>query len=266
MTITEAVNASYDALGAIGERESSERLRIELTIDFVNRVAGGYAGKRVLELGSSIGLHLLAAKKLGASRVVGLDKYVFPEAGENAFYVSPEDMNVLRRAWTENGVDVHRHDLADPLPFPDGSFDLVVCNAVIEHLQGIHRQVFAEAFRVLAPAGSFVFTTPNLASLLKRVRFLFGRSPNWDLKDFFDSGREFTGHSREFTIAECRKMLEWSGFRPSAVMSKTSYFRWDWLKNPKKAHNVFFQIASRLSDSWGDLIFAAGKKPGDVIR
>ncbi|MEK7116163.1 MAG: class I SAM-dependent methyltransferase [Patescibacteria group bacterium] len=264
MTVRQAVEASTAALGAIGERESSERLRIELTMKFVNRVAGGYEGKRVLELGSSLGLHLIAAKKLGASRVVGMDKYVFPEAGENAFYVSPEDMSVLRRAWTENGVEVMRGDLADP--FPDGSFDLVVCNAVLEHVQGIHKHVFDEARRVLAPGGSFVLTTPNIASLLKRVRLLFGRSPNWDLKDFFDSGLEFTGHTREFTIAECRKMLEWSGFHPSAVMSKPSYFRWDWLWNPRKAHNVFFQLLSRLSSSLGDLIFAAGKKSANVIR
>jgi SAM-dependent methyltransferase len=255
-----ALEHAYAALAPVADRERSEQERLRLTMAFVERTTGAYRGKRVLELGSSLGLHLVAAKKLAAADARGVDKYIFPEAGKNAFYVSPEEMSVLERGWASNGVFIQRHDLAEPLPFADGSFDLVVCNAVLEHLHGIHKHVFAEAHRVLAPGGHIVFTTPNLASLLKRVRFCFGRSPMWDRKDFFNSGMAFTGHTREFTIAECRDMLAWSGFEPICVTSRPAYFRWDWLKNPHKAHNVAFQLLSRLWPTWGDLIFAAGRK------
>jgi ubiquinone/menaquinone biosynthesis C-methylase UbiE len=46
------------------------------------------------------------------------------------------------------------------LPFPDGSFDLIVAFEVIEHLTEFHR-FLDESARVLAPSGLFIVSTPN---------------------------------------------------------------------------------------------------------
>jgi ubiquinone/menaquinone biosynthesis C-methylase UbiE len=46
------------------------------------------------------------------------------------------------------------------LPFANESFDVISANMVLEHLDRPER-VFAEARRVLAPGGCFVFVTPN---------------------------------------------------------------------------------------------------------
>lgn len=50
--------------------------------------------------------------------------------------------------------------LADALPFPDGSFDVVLCSWVIEHL-ACPQATFQEVARVLRTGGHFVFLTPN---------------------------------------------------------------------------------------------------------
>jgi len=50
--------------------------------------------------------------------------------------------------------------LAEALPYAGGTFDLVCCSWVLEHLADPAR-VFAEVARVLAPGGHFVFLTPN---------------------------------------------------------------------------------------------------------
>jgi SAM-dependent methyltransferase len=61
------------------------------------------------------------------------------------------------------------------LPFPDGSFDLVSCNMVVEHLPDPY-QTFGEFGRVLRPGGVLLVHTPNvwnyavcLARVLKRL-------------------------------------------------------------------------------------------------
>ena len=263
MTKQEARAASEAAFGQFGEtarRERVEQYRLDRTARFMDRYAGGVRGKRILELGCSFGVNLAIMKRLGAARVVGVDYFIFPDVTANDFTVQQEAFAVAQQVWKKEGMDVTKSNLADPLPFPDGSFDLVVANAVIEHLHGIHQHVFREANRVLAPGGSFVFTTPNLASLLKRVRFAFGRSPNWDVDDYVSSGTNFTGHVREFTVAECRRMLSLAGFFPSRVVAETGYFKWHWLWNPRKIHRFVFQALARLSPNLGDLIYAIGTK------
>ena len=61
------------------------------------------------------------------------------------------------------GLDARRCDLSrEPLPFPDGSFDLAYCSHVLEHLLS-NEQVafFQECSRVLAPGGTLVLFTPT---------------------------------------------------------------------------------------------------------
>ena len=49
----------------------------------------------------------------------------------------------------------------EALPFRAGSFDLVTCNMVVEHLAD-PQSAFADAVRVLRPGGRLVLHTPNL--------------------------------------------------------------------------------------------------------
>lgn len=79
------------------------------------------------------------------------------------------------------------------LPYPDGFFNLVTANMVVEHIKDT--QSFGrEVHRVLAPGGKFVFHTPNLrnpviflASLLpaRLVRFVANRLDGRSHEDVF---------------------------------------------------------------------------------
>ena len=50
---------------------------------------------------------------------------------------------------------------AQALPFQEGSFDLVTCNMVVEHLSD-PGQSFAQMARMLSPGGRLILHTPNL--------------------------------------------------------------------------------------------------------
>ena len=70
------------------------------------------------------------------------------------------------------GVDVNRNSDADvlhdleqfPYPFPDNSFDRVVCNGVIEHVADVVR-VMEELHRLCRPGALIMITTPYFTSV-----------------------------------------------------------------------------------------------------
>ncbi len=63
----------------------------------------------------------------------------------------------------------------EELPFPDGSFDCIILQDVIEHLPDPFR-VLSEAYRTLLPQGILYISTPNKQSLINVVS-----DPHWGL-------------------------------------------------------------------------------------
>ena len=62
------------------------------------------------------------------------------------------------------------------LPFEGGSFDLVSCNHVLEHIFETE-QFVCEIRRVLQPGGLAVISVPNCAAWMNPIAFLFGGQP-----------------------------------------------------------------------------------------
>jgi SAM-dependent methyltransferase len=62
------------------------------------------------------------------------------------------------------------------LPFPDGSFDFVCCNQVLEHIFETEKLV-REFRRVLSSHGLCVISVPNISAWVNRIAFLFGGQP-----------------------------------------------------------------------------------------
>jgi len=109
------------------------------------------------------------------------------------------------------------------LPFEDGSFDLIICTEVLEHLLWPHR-LLQEARRVLSPRGCILISVPNCASLSYRMAWLLGRIPSCaasgNLPPELGStaylqpdGSTIGGHVIDFTLQRTRNLLTYSGFK-----------------------------------------------------
>jgi SAM-dependent methyltransferase len=113
------------------------------------------------------------------------------------------------------GVDVRECDFEkDPLPFPDGFFDVVVANQIFEHLKQIYRPL-SEVHRVLKPGGVMLFSVPNLGALYYRLQLLLGRQPA--------TIKVFEAHVRAFTVSGALELLTF-GNRFEVIASRGSGF------------------------------------------
>ena len=73
-------------------------------------------------------------------------------------------------------IDVVEADVEDGLPFPDGRFDLITANQVIEHVRRTD-VLLAELRRVLAPGGLACVSTNNLCSWHNVISLALGFQP-----------------------------------------------------------------------------------------
>ncbi len=64
----------------------------------------------------------------------------------------------------------------EPLPFLDKTFDIVVCNHVIEHVFETEKAL-RDLKRVTAPGGIILLGVPNIGNWYSRFMFLFGYMP-----------------------------------------------------------------------------------------
>jgi SAM-dependent methyltransferase len=100
-------------------------------------------GRRVLDLGSGAGTDSLVAAQM-----------VGPEGSVTGVDMTPQMLAKSRAAATEMGasnVEFIEAE-AERLPFPDGSFDIVISNGVIDLIPD-KDAVFSELYRVLTPGG-----------------------------------------------------------------------------------------------------------------
>lgn len=152
--------------------------------------------------------------EIGSQNVNGSLREIFPDA---ASYVGLDFCE-------GNGVDII---LTDPyrLPFPDGSFDIVLSSSVFEHSE-FFWLLFCEAMRVLKPDGLFYMNAPSNGS--------FHRFPVDCWRFFPDSGKA---------------LAKWASLNGQATCLLESY--------------VAEQEAKPGQSSWNDFvgIFLKGSSP-----
>lgn len=148
------------------------------------------SARTVLDVGCGFGWFELYVLARGVRRVVGV------EPDDRELETARRHIRDERAEFTAGG--------ATSLPFPDESFDTVVCWEVLEHLRrGSEPDAFAEFRRVLRPGGVLYLSTPY-ASL--RARIL---DPAWWL----------LGH-RHYRLGELDRLARGAGLEPELLEAR----------------------------------------------
>jgi SAM-dependent methyltransferase len=171
--------------------------RVRVALDLLPRGA-----RRLLDLGAGDGyLAARLATATGATTAVAVD------------VGAPEPLAPRPRR-----VERVTARLPGPLPFRDGSFDVVVSLETIEHILDPDA-LLAEVHRLLVPGGTLVLSTPRLDSLLVIGSLLLGvQPPGVECSTRRRYGSPFgeqraSGHVHLFTRRALAEALAANGFR-----------------------------------------------------
>ncbi|MDP9169997.1 MAG: methyltransferase domain-containing protein, partial [Acidobacteriota bacterium] len=149
-------------------------------------------------------------------------------------------------------------------PYPDESFDTVLCCELIEHLFEDPMHMMSEINRILKRDGHLVLTTPNIGSLRSLSAGLLGYHPAFFpayIRPRKQGENAEARHNREYVPMEIQHLLTGAGFE--TVRLETGEF----LDEPHPELGWVTHLLERYALSHnlrGDGIYALGRKTGPV--
>ena len=170
---------------------------------------GALQDLRVLEVGCGGGLICEDLARRGV-RMVGVDP------SEQALQTAREHANqgdLTERITYDQGY-------AEALPYASGSFPLIVCLDVLEHVKSLS-QTIEEIARVLAPGGVFVFDTINRTLLARAILIWYGEHfPSGGLVPGIHSYASFIKPTELHYVLEGNDLhvQEMTGFMPRGLV------------------------------------------------
>lgn len=247
MNIKNILKQSYSELSPLSDGWRKEFKLHEQTLNLIKKYIPKPFEKRVLDIGCGLGILVNALSTIGA-KAEGIDKHILGEWG----------IKGIQELWDKKGIKIKVNDFLLE-PYADSSFDVIISEDVFEHLKYTQKEFLNKIYKLLRPGGIMILATPNLTSFLKRAQMLFGKSPYWNLNDFFLNKQPY-GHVREFTGSEIRSMAQMSNFEVTNIKYCNVYMKKRWFFMPKKYPALLSSIFSSIFSNGRDAVFLIAKK------
>lgn len=174
-----------------GKPNLQESPRIRIMIDMVNKL--NLKNKNIMDIGCFDGTFLSLINNRN-NDLYGLDasEYAIKEAKKKNIRVKKFFFDDITK-----------------LPYKDNYFDLVIAGEIIEHIYDTDF-FLKEIKRILKPNGYLFLSTPNIASLGRRLLLLLGISP---IIEVSPNEIDSPGHIRYFTFRTLEGLLKNHGLK-----------------------------------------------------
>jgi len=168
---------------------------------------------RLLDIGCGAGHLVVSLAEMTGGRFCRLDGIDLSDVRVN----NGRNAIATRYPHLADRIRLDVGDADKPLPFEDGSYDVVICCAVLEHLVNPF-EMMREVSRVCRPNGVLILTVPN-AGYIRHVKdLLLGRLPLTGIDEREISLWEHEGwdggHLHYFTKHALGDLLKLVGFAP----------------------------------------------------
>lgn len=187
------VRAAFDRYAASYDEKAVVQKRVVKHV--VNRVlqrSAGHVPGRILDIGAGTGMLLREIRQL------------FPDSFLAGIDLATAMGKASLQCVAGGGSGICVEGDAEQLPFAAGSFDMVLSSSTFQWLNTLET-AFSEAFRVLAPGGTFLFA-------------LFGEGTLWELRECYRNALRQVGGAMEdrsqrlFSNSDVQHALETAGF------------------------------------------------------
>lgn len=202
---------------------------------------GGFAAKRVLEIGSGPGRFLYTCRERGA-QVTGLD-------------IGAHSIRLAKKYFDLDLLPLSLEAFLAQKIFADTKFDLVFAFELIEHVR-YPSELMRMIYDVLTPGGMVIFSTPNFG-LYAVMRNSAPAVRNWhEHLHFFDAATLAQLMRRQrfdiVSLATVSPLLPEERQRQQLVASREAMALWQRVKNIgliRRAKEQVFKLLSRRHDS-----------------
>ena len=148
----------------------------------------------------------------------------------------------------KRGIIVRQGDFMEKKYFKDKKFDIVVAGEIIEHV--FDTDLFIEkAKNLLKKNGILILTTPNVASLPRRILLLLGMNPILENRTLINQS---AGHIRYFTFKDMFQLLKDHNFKIIESASDVVNFN--------NAGNLYSKILPKIYKKFGRCIMISARK------
>ncbi|MEI8067724.1 MAG: class I SAM-dependent methyltransferase [Candidatus Shapirobacteria bacterium] len=158
--------------------------------------------KNILDIGCHDGTFL--------SKLPRNNNFFGIEASEKAYKLSlKKNIKVIKFFFNDN-----------KLPYKGNLFDIVIAGEIIEHIYDTD-QFLKEIRRILKPNGYLLISTPNIASLPRRLMLLLGINP---IIETTPNKIDSSGHIRYFTFKSLSNLIKENKFKIIKSFSDVTNF------------------------------------------
>lgn len=253
--LSDNLKTSYRELLPFSNKYKIDFRRYFFTLNILNSL--NFKNKKLLDIGTGIGILPVTINRLGA-KATGLDYFIFPENHNEMF--GQDSIKGLQTIWGKNNTEIINHNIYNKTDkLQEEQFDIITSEATIEHLKDPKKYI-EKCSSLLKPRGYFLISTPNSAKLLNRIRFIFGLSPNWPVAEFYNTGNNFTGHWREYTIAELKTICEISNLEIIKTYNKNLLAHFGKISKWRKNYRALIALFANLIPSAGDMNYILCRK------
>jgi SAM-dependent methyltransferase len=155
------------------------------------------------------------------------------------------------------------HSATHKLPFPDATFDTILCWETMEHFNFNPVKFVRELKRVLKPGGRVCITVPNRASFQALFSLMHGRGDGagvnsyFKFEDYESNGKKaFYGfHWREYTPGELAAVFAGAGFKVRHCGSFTAFQERENLGFARRVARSLSRLGTRVLPRFGTNVY-----------